>query len=95
MKRQFKVRTYNGANGHGDPTHKILVEDGQGLTITLPEDEAGFRPDIYIERVEGKWTINVSPEESDIRAVVEISAGGTLSVRDARGHQLFEEARPV
>jgi len=81
LSSSFSVLTYHQGQGHGEPQHPIKVAGGQGLTVTLPAEGDYLECDIYIERTDRAWTINISPDDTDIKLVLEIGPGGYLTVR--------------
>lgn len=87
------VPTYHDDRGHGEPHRPALITVGQGITIKLDpkSPEAGREADVYIERRETRWQINVSPNSDDIRVVVNVNDDGSLSVQNAHGFCVLED----
>lgn len=92
-----KVMTYLDGKGHGAPLNVVSVDFGQGILVKLPPLEGTTdQPDIYIERREDRWTINVTPDNADVRVVVTIHDNAAIDVSDAHGTVvLHDDATPT
>ena len=93
--------TYSEDSGHGEPRIPVRIHLNQGMTVDLgltekhDFDPDGDRtPNVYIERREGRWQVNIDPDGLDIVVAVNIMDDGSVQVRDAKGNVVLEEEVP-
>lgn len=96
-KIEVVVPTYHDdGRGHADPQMPVEVHVGQGIQLTLrPPSADGAGPDVYVERRDGRWTVNISPDSNDVRVVVNIFDGGTITATDGHGTQVLLDEPPT
>jgi len=96
IEQTVHIPTYhNDGRGHDEPSLPVKISIHQGIGLSLPPAQpSGDEPDIYLERREDHWTLNVSPDSADIRAIVKIHDDGRLEVTDAQGMTVLAEEAP-
>jgi len=86
------VPTYHAdGRGHAEPLVPVQVSVGQGVTVTLGENDDVGPPDVYVERHPEMWQVNLTPDGSDVRLVAKVHDNGKLVVTDAHGTTLLDE----